>query len=147
MKEQQSQFEAVLDNLESISSFINTFMRDVGLSDEQIYNLEVSADEHVSNLIEHTFQNNPGQAVTIICRDAGSKAQVIIVDKSAGFDPRQYSIPNVDGTAIYELPPGGFGNYFICELMDDVEYIHQPYLRNELILTVYKAAPRHASGE
>ena len=57
---------------------------------------------------------------------------------ASGFDPRHYSIPDMEGEAIYELPPGGFGNYFICELMDEVDYIHQPYVKNELILTVYK---------
>jgi anti-sigma regulatory factor (Ser/Thr protein kinase) len=64
---------------------------------------------------------------------------VIIADKSEGFDPRQHSIPDFDGKTIYEIPPGGLGNYFICKLMDDVEYIHRPYVENELILTMLKA--------
>ena len=76
--------------------------------------------------------------LTVTCRDDDSKSQVVIADNSEGFDPRNYSIPDVDNAAIYELPPGGFGNYFICELMDDVEYIHRPFIKNELILTIYK---------
>ena len=138
MKEQQSQFEATLENLESIGSFISGFMKETTLSEEQIYNFEVSVDEHVSNLIEHAFKKKSDQMITVVCRDEASKAQVIIADRSEGFDPRQYSIPHIEEKAIYEIPPGGLGNYFICELVDEVEYIQQSYVRNELILTMYK---------
>ncbi len=137
MNEQRATFEAVLDNLEAIGRFIATYMREEAkLPDDLIYNFEVSADEHVANLIEHAFQQHPNHFITIICRHDDLKAQVSIIDDSAGFDPRGYKIPHVDESAIYELPPGGFGNYFICELMDNVEYLHQPGVRNELILTI-----------
>ncbi len=145
MREQQSQFTATLDNLEPIGAFISKFMKSSSLLEEQIYNFEVSVDEHISNLIEHGFKNDSGHKITIICRDDDSKAQVIIADASAGFDPRNYSIPNVEEKAIYEVPPGGFGNYFICELMDEVEYVHKPHVRNELILTMYKATKENHS--
>ena len=138
MKEQQSQFEARLENLEPIGHFIAGFMKKIALSEDQVHNFEVSADEHVSNLVEHAFKKAPGQMITVICRDDEAKAQVIIADRSAGFDPRQYSIPEVNEKGIYKIPPGGFGNYFISELMDEVEYVQHPYARNELILTLYK---------
>ncbi len=139
MKEQRAQFETSLDSLEPIGAFISRFMsEEAALSAEKTNNFEVSVDEHVSNLIEHAFPNDPNHLIDIICRHDETLAQVVIADDSAGFDPRHYTIPNVEGTAIYELPPGGFGNYFICKLMDKVEYVHQPHVRNELILTVFK---------
>ncbi len=146
MMEQQAQFTATLNNIESIAAFISECMKNAVLSEEQCHNFEVAVDEHISNLIEHAFAENPGQSVTIICRDNDLKAQVVIIDASAGFDPRKYSVPNVERKAIYQLPPGGFGNYFICELMDDVEYIHKPYTGNELILTVYKKKKNHSES-
>ena len=137
MTEQLATFEAALDNLETIGRFIANYMREEAkLPDDLINNFEVSVDEHVSNLIEHAFQQQPNHIITIICRHDDRNAQVSIIDDSAGFDPRGYKIPHVDDSAIYELPPGGFGNYFICELMDHVEYLHQPGMRNELILTI-----------
>ena len=138
MKEQQSEFEATLENLEPIGHFIAEFMKKIALPQDHVYNFEISADEHVSNLIEHAFKKAPGQMITVTCRDDETKTQVIITDRSAGFDPRQYSVPDIDEKAIYKLSSGGFGNYFICELMDEVEYVHHPYVRNELILTLYK---------
>ena len=137
MKERVATFEAVLENLEVICRFVANYMREEAkLSDDVINNFEVSVDEHLSNLIEHAFQQQPDHIITIICRHDEQKAQVSIIDDSMGFDPRGYKIPHVDENAIYELPPGGFGNYFICELMDHVEYLHQPGIRNELILTI-----------
>jgi anti-sigma regulatory factor (Ser/Thr protein kinase) len=119
MKEQTSRFEANLENLEQIGMFISNFMKEAHLCDEQIYNFEVSVDEHFSNLVEHAFHGNSREEITITCREDRTQIQVIITDASAGFDPRYYSVPDVGGKAIYELPPGGFGNYFICELMDN----------------------------
>lgn len=138
MKEQTARFEAKLENLEPISMFLTDFMKDAQLSDEQIYNFGVSVDEHFSNLVEHAFPQNSQAEITITCRADSAKVQVIMADASAGFDPRRYSIPDVARKPIYELPPGGFGNYFICELMDEVNYIHRPSVKNELILTVYR---------
>ena len=138
MQEQTSRFEARLENLEPVGRFIAHFMQAAHLCDEQIYNFEVSVDEHFSNLVEHAFHGNSKEAITITCREDHAKVQVIITDASAGFDPRHYSVPDVGERTIYELPPGGFGNYFICELMDEVDYIHRPYVKNELILTVYR---------
>ena len=139
MKEQTSRFQVNLENLERIGAFISAFMKDSHLSDEQIHDFEISVDEHFSNLVEHAFRGNTEEEVTITCREDEEKAQVIIADTSEGFDPRHYCIPDVEGTPIYELPPGGFGNYFICELMDEVNYIHRPHVNNELILTLYKS--------
>ncbi|MBD3308391.1 hypothetical protein GF339_18280 [candidate division KSB3 bacterium] len=139
MREQYAHFEATLENLEPIATFISTFfLQDSALSDEKINNFEVSVDEHISNLVEHALKDATDSMLTITCRDDSTKAQVIIADKTAGFDPRNYTVPDLNGKAIYEIPPGGFGNYFICELMDDVEYTHHPFVNNELILTVYK---------
>lgn len=138
MREQLTQFDATLENLEAISNFLTTFMRDSELQEDQIYHFEISTDEHVSNLIEHAFKDRSNPVITIICRDNDDKVQVIICDDSAGFDPRNYSIPDLVNQPIYEIPPGGFGNYFICKLIDDVEYIQRPFEKNELILTMLK---------
>lgn len=143
MREQYREFEADLQNLERISQFIKVFMEASALPEEQIYHFEVSADEHVSNLIEHAFKNRSNPLIGITCREDADKAQVIICDDSAGFDPRNYSVPDLETQPIYEIPPGGFGNYFICKLMDDVEYIHHPYVKNELILTMFKHSVNH----
>ncbi len=122
-----------------MSKFVSTFMQQARLADEQVHNFEVSVDEHVSNLVEHAFQGDVRQTVTITCREEADKAQVIIADASAGFDPRTHNnIPDVGKQPISQIPTGGFGNYFICQLMDKVDYIHRPYVNNELILTVYK---------
>ena len=139
MKEKEAQFEVSLDSLEAIGAFIAEFMENCGVSEDLSYDFQVSSDEHFSNLYEHAFEKRSGHNVTVVCRDDEAKTQVILIDDSAGFDPRRFSVPDVEGTAIYELPPGGFGNYFICELMDHVEYIHHPSIRNELILTKYKS--------
>ncbi len=138
--ERHAQFTVALNNLGAIGAFIAECMRNASLSDEHINNFEVSVDEHISNLIEHAFPDENDRTVQITCRDDEEKAQVVITDASEGFDPRNYTIPDVEDRAIYELPPGGFGNYFICELMDDVQYSQNPHVENRLTLTIYKTS-------
>lgn len=138
MREQAAQFEATLASCGPIRNWVNQFMTDAHLAEEQIYNLQVSVDEHVANLIEHAFPDVAHPHIEITCRDDERRAQVIIADPSAGFDPRNFTVPDIEGQPIYEIAPGGFGNYFISELTDEVEYIHRPYEKNELILTMYK---------
>jgi anti-sigma regulatory factor (Ser/Thr protein kinase) len=138
MREQTQSFPATLSSCEPIRNWVMAFMTAAQLSSEQVYNFQVAVDEHIANLIEHAFPQVANPIIEIACREDERQAQIIIAEASAGFDPRQFSIPDVEGRPIYEIPPGGFGNYFICELMDDVQYIHRPYERNELILTIYK---------
>ena len=141
MREQTAQFATYLDNLERVRVFVQQFMENAHLSEEQIYNVQISVDEHFVNLVEHAFEGNSPHHITISCQEDDQKAQVVVLDSSKGFDPRNSSIPDVEGTSISELSPGGFGNYFITKLMDKVEYIHRPYEKNELILTMYKHNP------
>jgi anti-anti-sigma factor len=141
MREESAHFDATIDNCEKIGAFVQQCMRDAQLSHEQFYNLQLAIEEHIVNLIEHGFQKRPGEVVTVVCQHNHQHAQVKIIDASAGFDPRNFSIPDVGGIPVSELAPGGFGNYFICELMDEVEYVHRPYSGNTLILTLY--TPQH----
>lgn len=138
MRNEVAYFEADVKNVEHLREFVQQFMERARLSHEQIYNFQIAVDEHFINLVEHAFQGNSRQKVSISCLEDDKKTQVTIVDSSKGFDPRTFSIPDVEGTPLDEISPGGFGNYFIYELIDDVEYIHRPHLKNELILTMYK---------
>lgn len=139
MREVSAKFEAMLANCEAVEGFVNQFTQEAGLSDEQCYNVRISVDEHFVNLVEHAFTGGSDNIVTILCRQDRHQVQIKISDSSAGFDPRRFTIPDVEKTPIADLKPGGFGNYFISELMDKVEYVHQPYQKNTLILTVYLA--------
>lgn len=141
MKEISAQFEARLANCEAIAAFVRQCTQHADLSDEQRHNLQIAVDEHFANLVEHAFQDQPDNMITITYQENSQHVQMRISDASAGFDPRNFVIPDVEGTPVTDLKPGGFGNYFISELMDDVEYIHQPYTENTLILTVYTSHP------
>jgi anti-sigma regulatory factor (Ser/Thr protein kinase) len=141
MKEMSAQFEATLASCEAIAAFVRQCTQDARLSDEQRHNLQIAVDEHFANLIEHAFQDQPESLITLTYQENSQQVQMKISDASAGFDPRNFVVPDVEGTPVNDLKPGGFGNYFISELMDNVEYIHQPYTENTLILTVYTSHP------
>lgn len=144
MREVSARFEATIANCESVRTFVRQCTQQTALSDEQRHNLLIAVDEHFVNLVEHAFKGQTGAVVTVVCRQDEKQVQVKIIDASAGFDPRNFVIPDVEGVPVDDLTPGGFGNYFISELMDDVDYIHQPYKENTLILTVYTSQqPTH----
>ncbi len=147
IREASAQFETTLANCEALGRFVSQFTQQAGLSDEQGYNMQIAVDEHFVNLVEHAFHDQPGNLITVACRQDSCQVQVKIFDASAGFDPRNFAIPDVENTPVADLKPGGFGNYFISELMDEVEYIHQPYQENTLILTMYVSHPSAYTAE
>lgn len=139
--EATAQFPARLDSCEAIEQFVERVTQQAGLSEEQRHNVQLAVDEHFANLVEHAFADQPDSLITFACHHDDRQVQILISDPSVGFDPRNFVIPDVENTPIEELKPGGFGNYFISELMDEVEYIQRPDDDNTLILTVYRSHP------
>ena len=146
MREASAKFKATLANCEVVGRFVNQFTQQTGLSADQRSNVQIAVDEHFVNLVEHAFQGQADNIITITCGHDRQQVQIKISDASAGFDPRCFVVPDVEKTPVADLKPGGFGNYFISELMDNVEYIHQPYQKNTLILTVYFESPSTCSA-
>ncbi len=132
-------FEAKLDNLYSMLSFIKSYAEAVGFEEKDLSRIELASEEALVNIIEYAYseKENGVVEISLVVSHAG-ELQIQIVDEGIPFNPlsnsKKFQIKS------FETNPtiGGYGTYFIIELMDRVEYERQG---NANILTLIKRLP------
>lgn len=140
----------ILEHIPDVCDFVIAAARRAGFNERAIYHCQMAVDEACTNIIEHGFegQYSDGQ-IEIIYRDEADHSTINIIDDSPPFDPLGKQDPDPH-RELTEREGGGWGIYFIKQMMDDVKYIYQDG-RNHLLLTKRKtdqtlARPRSDTG-
>jgi len=113
-----AKFSSDLSQLKAVRKFVNAFCTKVmdgssGLSNQ----LELVADEVVTNIVRHGYKDEGGHEV-IIQADLNMDSIVFeVFDQGEPFDPRDIVHPNLSGGK-----EGGFGFYLVKEIADKVSY-------------------------
>ena len=109
------------DNLKLIREFVNVVLRNLSLSEVEINQLVLAVDEVCSNLIIHSNQCNPNNAIEINILDQKERILFEIIDNEAKeFDITQYKNPNLK-KIVKERKKGGLGLMLVNKIMDNVE--------------------------
>ena len=106
-----------------ISSVVEQ-LRERGLPDERVDDVQIALAEAVNNVVEHAYTDDPPGDVNIRCQLSPGKLSVYIRD--AGVPLPEGRLPagerqSLDGD-IQDLPEGGFGWFLIRELANDIQY-------------------------
>jgi len=112
--------EGKLENLSLIGDFIGDSMREFGLDNRKIFNVQMAVDEACTNIIEYGYANEVG-TIDIACWRKGEEIVVVIKDGGKPFDPTAAQPPDLN-TSLEERKAGGLGIYFMKTLMDGVRY-------------------------
>lgn len=109
--------------LTEIAAFITQAARDAGLSDDEVFHVEMAVDEACSNIIEHAYAAQTGD-IDLACRcPVNGQFEVVIRDSGQPFDPEEIPPRNVGTpTDLDSLNEGGLGLYFMRRLMDEVRF-------------------------
>ena len=92
-----------------------------GLDDACIYDLKLAVDEACTNIITHGYAGmDPGSVILSVELDE-DRVQMAITDFGQPFEPSEAPVPDVEA-ALEDRPMGGFGLYFIYQVMDEVAY-------------------------
>jgi serine/threonine-protein kinase RsbW len=125
-----------LENLEKISDFIATTMRNLGMKEEKdIFDVQLAVDEACTNIIEHAYEGKKDGVIWIKCKMDKSKKEFVvkIIDKGKPFDPEAVLTPNTKA-ALDERKAGGLGIFFMKVKMQNIKYTFSN-LGNELTMT------------
>ena len=134
MKTKQSlRIPAEIDKLDVVRDFVERNVKAFGADEITTFNLVLSVDEAVSNIIVHGYQNIPGN-LDIDIGKRGAKLTVRIRDDAPHFDPTQVPIPDLT-IPLEERSEGGLGVFFIRQLTDKVDHRITRDGKNELIMT------------
>jgi anti-sigma regulatory factor (Ser/Thr protein kinase) len=102
-----------------------TFVREnaamVGFDDPAIKDIEVAAEEAVSNVIQHAFAPHENAEFSVICERIPLGMKTIIKDKGQPFDPAAAPEYDVDHPE-EALSGSGLGLFLMRRFMDDISF-------------------------
>lgn len=103
---------------------VRTWLASCGFSELRAADVVLAADEALSNVIRHGYENVRGQRIEVHLRrirdpQRGGGVEIEIRDWG-----RQVPLDKIRGRDLDELRPGGLGVHIIRNLMDEALYSH-----------------------
>ncbi|MDD5643944.1 MAG: ATP-binding protein [bacterium] len=106
--------------LDSLHKFVHKFGVKNTLDSKTLFDIELAADEAVTNIIRHGLKGKKGRITIEIAKNPG-KYTVKVTDNAPHFDQSIPTHPNLSSD-ITERAVGGLGIYLIHQVMDSVSY-------------------------
>jgi serine/threonine-protein kinase RsbW len=124
------------EQLAQIAEFVTRAAREAGLTDDDVFHVEMAVDEACSNIIEHAYADCSGNIDLACTSSAQGVFEITIHDSGQPFDPDAVVMPQLDASAdLEELNEGGLGLYFMRKLMDEVRFEMVAGQGNTLVMT------------
>ena len=122
----EREFKADLAQLERIGAFIATVMREFGLDEQKIFNLQLAVDEACSNIMKYGYSAATAEEkkIRISCSRREGAIAVEIRDRGKPFDPTTAAPPDLEA-GLEEREIGGLGIYFMNKLTDEISYAYK----------------------
>lgn len=112
--------ESDLKELKNVRDFVRRFCCRAGkrrLDSTRIDEIELAANEVVTNIIKHAYRGAPNQPIDIHASAFSRHIELEFRDRGAPFDPADVPPPVLDGTR-----ENGMGCYIIRHSVDEVHY-------------------------
>ena len=127
--------------LAQIAEFVTQTAREAGLTDDDVFHVEMAVDEACSNVIEHAYADKAGEIELSCAVPEYGRLELVIHDHGDPFDPESVPEPRVgDSAGLDSMQEGGLGLYFMRKLMDEVRFSFAPGHGNTLYMVKRKQA-------
>lgn len=128
--------QANLENLSTISFFVQGLAHRLELSESVLFELELAVEEATTNIIHHAYHNDPAGEIEIRADLADHQLKLTLVDWGEPFDASKVKPFDIH-EPIESRINGGMGLHLIYNLVDKVErkISHRQGNPNLLILT------------
>ena len=126
-------FSCSLNNLEKICDFVTHCAEKAGLTESEVYAVQLAVDEASTNIIEHGYGEECPSRIDISCEKIKGGIKVVIYDDAAPFDPSSIPDPEIN-VSLEEVKPRGLGIYLMRKMMDEVSYESSPDKGNTLTM-------------
>ncbi len=104
-----------------------------GVDERVVHQVVLAADEAVTNVITHAYDNDGVSEVEVDVSVGDGKIQLVIRDTAEFFDPTDYTLPNIDNH-VKSGKKRGLGIFLMRKIMDEVKHRVVDDKVNELIL-------------
>jgi len=110
-----------LANLTEVGAFVCERARHAGMSEDQIFQVQLAVDEACTNSMVHAYQGDVTGQVRVCCYREGADFVVEVIDQGQGFEPSEIPEPDLS-SPLEDRDAGGLGLYFMRTLMDSVTF-------------------------
>jgi len=109
-----------LSEIDKVRAFLKINFKDIDISDEDYYVIELSLLEICINIIRYAYPLEDGNISLKIWRQE-RQIHLEIRDKGLAFDPRESKTPDLENI-MNSGRKGGLGIFLTRKLMDGIEY-------------------------
>ena len=120
------------DEIGRLASLLEGFGEANGLSPKLIFDLSLSFDELLTNIISYGYDDDAAHEIAVSVTLADDLLTATLEDEAKPFDPLTASQPDL-GAPLERRPVGGLGIHIVKTLMDDVAYERRDG-RNRLVM-------------
>lgn len=122
-----------LSEIEKIRAYLRQDLKELNISDEDYYQIELSLLEICINIMRYAYPEEKGDICIRTWQQEG-KIFLEIIDWGIPFDPRKAKEPDIK-EGIKNKEKVGFGIFLYSKLMDGFDYKRE---NDQNILTIYK---------
>ena len=110
-----------LSEISKLAVFVDELGKELSLTPELIFNLNLVLEEAVSNVILYAYPKGESQEISLVANATENNLVFLLTDSGKEFDPTQ--APDADVTlSAEERQIGGLGIFLIRQIMNTVEY-------------------------
>ncbi len=124
------------EGLQNIRVFINEVVRASEMEETLCNRITLAIDEAVTNIIKHAYEDRRNDAIRITVDVNPKRFEVVIYDTGCSFNPKDVKTPDIQ-QFVREGRRGGLGVFLMRKIMDEVEYVFQEGVKNELRMVKY----------
>ncbi len=111
--------QAVIDSLYVITNFIYGIARQLDLTEETLFDIDLAVEEASVNVIRYAYADGPAGPMTLAVGLEDEMLSITLTDWGQPFDPSKLKPFDIQAP-IEERVRGGMGLHLIQSVMDDV---------------------------
>ena len=110
-----------LSEISKLAVFVDELGKELSLTPELIFNLNLVLEEAVSNVILYAYGEEKHKEISLMAKISDGNLVFVLTDSGKEFDPTK--VPDADITlSAEEREIGGLGIFLIRQIMNLVEY-------------------------
>ena len=118
-------FDATIDNIEAVTSFVNEHLEAMGFPMKAQMQIDIAIDELFGNICHYAYGSGTGTAKVRVEQLASEgSVRITFEDEGLPFNPLEHKDPDVT-LGIEERGIGGLGIFMVKKIMDDVQYVRR----------------------
>jgi serine/threonine-protein kinase RsbW len=112
---------ATMESLETFRLFVLGKLRQLNLSQELVFKVELVLEEVLTNVIHYAYPDNPGEVEVGCGAEGNAKFCFSVTDWGIPFNPLERPDPDLPED-LSERQVGGLGIYLVRHLVDELGY-------------------------